>query len=49
MYERDRLESLGRLTPEEKERLTAVAERWWAEARRLYDLPFDQRHADLDD
>jgi hypothetical protein len=48
-YERERLEQLGRLTENERERLTANAEHWWAEERRLHDLPFDLRFAALDE
>lgn len=49
LHERERLEGLGRLTPADDARLTAAAERWGAEAERLYDLPFAERHPGRDD
>jgi hypothetical protein len=38
-YERERLERIGRLTDQERNRLTALADRWWGEVQRLNDLP----------
>jgi RimJ/RimL family protein N-acetyltransferase len=49
LYERERLEAIGRLTNEDRERLTALADRWGAEARRLYDQPLADRHGGLND
>lgn len=49
MYERDRLEKIGRLTAGARERLTALAEYWWAEERRLHTLPLPDRHPDWND
>lgn len=49
LYERERLEAIGRLTNEERDRLTNLAERWWSEERRLHDRPFADRHPSLDD
>jgi len=49
LHERERLEGLGRLTRADDARLTAAAERWGAEAERLYDLPFAERHPGRDD
>jgi hypothetical protein len=49
LYERERLKEIGRLAREDEERLTAVADRWWAEQRRLNDLPFAGRYPDFDD
>jgi hypothetical protein len=48
LYERERLEKFGRLDDAERERLTALAERWGAEVRRLDDLPIAERFTGLD-
>jgi hypothetical protein len=45
LHERDRLKEIGRLTPQEDERLSTLAEHWGAEAKRLYDLPLPGRLA----
>ncbi len=49
VYERERLEEIGRLTAEDRERLTALVERWQAEVRRLRDRPYVDRHPCLED
>jgi hypothetical protein len=49
VYERERLEKIGRLTDAERDRLSALAEHWGAEVRRLHDRPFADRHPGLDD
>jgi ribosomal protein S18 acetylase RimI-like enzyme len=49
LYERERLAEIGRLTNEERERLTALAEQWSAEVRRLHDRPLADRYRGLDD
>jgi hypothetical protein len=49
LYERERLDAIGRLTDADREQLTALAEQWDAEARRLYDQPLADRHRGLDD
>jgi Acetyltransferase (GNAT) family len=49
LYERERLEAIGRLTDTDRERWTALAEQWGAEARRLYDQPLADRHGGVDD
>jgi hypothetical protein len=49
VYERERLEEIGRLTAEDRERLTALVERWQAEVRRLHDQPRANRHPCLED
>jgi GNAT superfamily N-acetyltransferase len=49
LYERERLETIGRLTDEDRERLTTLAEQWGAEAEALYDRPPGDRHAGLEE
>jgi ribosomal protein S18 acetylase RimI-like enzyme len=48
VYERERLKEIGRLTNERRECLTAAADRWWAEVRRLQDQPLADRFPGLD-
>jgi ribosomal protein S18 acetylase RimI-like enzyme len=43
-YEIHRLEQIGKLTDSERERLTAYADHWWEEARRLDELPIEKRY-----
>jgi len=49
LYERERLEEIGQLTSHERERLSAIADRWKTEIRRLQDLPVADRFSGLDD
>lgn len=49
LHERERLAEIGRLTTEDRERLTGVAEQWRAEVQRLYDEPSIDRYPGLDD
>jgi N-acetylglutamate synthase-like GNAT family acetyltransferase len=48
-YEFERLKRFGRLTDEERARLTALAERWWAEVQRLDNLPVAERYLGFDE
>jgi len=49
MYERKRLAEIGRLADNDRARLTALAERWSAEVRRLEGRPLADHFPALDD
>ncbi len=48
-HELKRREKLGVLSEAERARLTALADRWWAELQRIQELPPVERYSRLDD